>query len=135
MLVLLGHLRGTRGLGTFELGVGDFAHLGVLVFFVISGFLITSLLLAEEAKTGSVSLKRFYARRSLRIFPVSYSYIALIGILSLVGSLHAATNAFWYAVTYTMNCVSGAPWVLGHLWSLSVEEQFSQVSGKVLCSI
>src|SRR5580658_9562789 len=80
-LVLVGHLRGTRGIGTFELGVGDYAHLGVLVFFVISGFLITSLLLSEQARTGTVSLKRFYARRSLRILPVSYGYIAVIGLL------------------------------------------------------
>jgi peptidoglycan/LPS O-acetylase OafA/YrhL len=43
LLVMAGHLSGTRGIRYFELGIGDYAHLGVVVFFVISGFLITSL--------------------------------------------------------------------------------------------
>jgi peptidoglycan/LPS O-acetylase OafA/YrhL len=49
VLVMLGHLSGTQGFGQLDLGVGDYAHLGVVVFFVISGFLITRLLIAEEA--------------------------------------------------------------------------------------
>src|SRR4051812_42701910 len=65
ILVLLGHLSGTHGFGPLDLGIGDYAHLGVVVFFVISGFLITSLLLTEHAAHGAVSLKLFYARRSL----------------------------------------------------------------------
>ena len=82
-LVLGGHLSGTRGFGRLDLGVGDYAHLGVVVFFVISGFLITRLLLSEHAQTGTVSLKRFYARRSLRLFPASYAYVTCISILWL----------------------------------------------------
>lgn len=57
-----------------EVAVGNYAYLGVVVFFVISGFLITRLLLAEQAKTGTVSLKLFYTRRSLRLFPAAYAY-------------------------------------------------------------
>ena len=85
-LVLLGHLGGTRGFPVVELGVGDYAHLGVVVFFVISGFLITRLLLAEQAKCGYISLKLFYARRTLRLLPASYAYIACILLLSSFGA-------------------------------------------------
>src|ERR1035437_4212679 len=66
VLVLLGHLSGTRGFVRVDLGIGDYAHLGVVVFFVISGFLITRLLISEHAEKGTVSLKRFYARRTRR---------------------------------------------------------------------
>jgi peptidoglycan/LPS O-acetylase OafA/YrhL len=54
-LVLLGHLSGTRGFIRVDLGIGDYAHLGVVVFFVISGFLITRLILSEHMKSGYVS--------------------------------------------------------------------------------
>ena len=57
-----------------NLGIGDYAHLGVVVFFVISGFLITRLLISEYEKRGSVSLKLFYARRALRLFPAAYAF-------------------------------------------------------------
>jgi peptidoglycan/LPS O-acetylase OafA/YrhL len=123
-LVLLGHIWGTRNAPKMELGVGDYAHLGVVVFFVISGFLITTLLLAEHEKTGTVSLKLFYARRALRIFPASYTYIACVFLLWLLGTYQWGADNFWYAVTYTVNYVTHPCWQLGHLWSLSIEEQF-----------
>ena len=62
--VLIGHLRGTRGLETLSAypRVGNtLAHLGVEMFFVISGFLITVLLVKEQRETGQVSLRQFYA--------------------------------------------------------------------------
>src|SRR5271155_915063 len=74
LMVLLGHLSGTRGFMRLNLGIGDYAHLGVVVFFVISGFLITTLLMHEYRHHGTISLKLFYARRSIRIFPASYGY-------------------------------------------------------------
>ena len=79
--VLLGHLSGTRGFVRLKLGVGDYAHLGVVAFFVISGFLITRLMLLENLKHGSVSLKRFYQRRALRLFPASYAFIIAMCLL------------------------------------------------------
>ena len=124
LLVLVGHLSGTRGFGRPNLGIGDYAHLGVVVFFVISGFLITTLLLSEHAKNKSVSLKLFYARRSLRIFPASYAYLACISLLWLAGLVHLQGRDLWHAATYTMNYTPGRAWEVGHLWSLSVEEQF-----------
>ena len=123
-LVVLGHLAGTPRFPYIDFGVGDYAHLGVVVFFVISGFLITRLLLAEHEKTGHVSLKLFYGRRSLRVFPASYTYIACISLLWLAGIVHLENKDFWHAVTYTVNYMPQRSWDIGHLWSLSVEEQF-----------
>src|SRR5690606_9084093 len=78
-LVLCSHLTGTRGFipgsaATYQ-ALGPLGNLGVRVFFVLSGFLITLLLLREEATTGRISLKRFWARRALRIFPAFYVFL------------------------------------------------------------
>lgn len=124
LLVLVGHLSGTRGFGRVHLGIGDYAHLGVLVFFVISGFLITRLLLNERAKLGKVSLKNFYIRRALRLFPASYTYMACVGLLWAGGVISLHARDMWHAVTYTVNYLPGRSWQIGHLWSLSIEEQF-----------
>jgi peptidoglycan/LPS O-acetylase OafA/YrhL len=123
-LVLFGHLNGTRRFFDIDPGIGDYAHLGVLVFFVISGFLITNLLLLEHRKTGQISLKLFYARRSIRIFPSSYCFLACISILWLAGIVHLHGRDLLHAATYTVNYLPNASWQIGHLWSLSVEEQF-----------
>jgi peptidoglycan/LPS O-acetylase OafA/YrhL len=82
-LVLIAHLLGTRNFHLPEvisrvLGIFFLGPLGVRVFFVISGFLITSLLLEEERRTGTVSLRCFYFSRTLRIFPPYYLYISII---------------------------------------------------------
>jgi len=123
-LVIVGHLSGTTGFGYRDFGIGDYAHLGVVVFFVISGFLITSLLMSEHDANGCVSLKLFYARRFLRIFPASYTYLTVVSLLSLWGMIHLKAPDLWHAFTYTVNYQSGRSWQIGHLWSLSVEEQF-----------
>lgn len=119
-MVFLGHLYGTTAYpqNAFTEYLANYAHVGVQVFFVISGFLITTLLLREKAKTGRIDLAHFYLRRTLRIFPAAFFYITVIWIVSHPGYLV-------YAYTYTM-CYAGQgrPWALGHLWSLSVEEQF-----------
>jgi peptidoglycan/LPS O-acetylase OafA/YrhL len=123
-LVLLGHLHETRGINPFDLGVGDYAHLGVVVFFVISGFLITRLLLSEHSKKGRVSLKLFYARRALRLFPAAFVFIGCVYLMWQFGAIQMRASDFWHAITYTTNYLPGRSWELGHLWSLSVEEQF-----------
>ena len=123
-LVLLGHLSGTHGFVRLNFGVGDYAHLGVVVFFVISGFLITRLLLAEHNRAGHISLKLFYVRRSVRLFPASYAFIFCIFALQMAGAVHLRTSDFLHAVTYTVNYLHNSSWEIGHLWSLSVEEQF-----------
>ncbi|MFI5348836.1 MAG: acyltransferase family protein [Elusimicrobiota bacterium] len=123
-LVLLGHLGGTRGFRRLDLGIGDYARLGVNVFFVISGFLITRLLLSEYAAKGRVSLKLFYMRRTLRLFPASYVYVACIALLWRAGIIPLNVQDLWHALTYTVNYMPKPSWAAGHLWSLSVEEQF-----------
>ena len=126
-LVILAHLGGTRNFpfatdsGRFDLNLGV---LGVRVFFVISGFLITGLLLEEKAKTGAISLKYFYLRRTFRIFPPFYVFLAVVLALTLTALLTIPLSEFVYAATYTMNFVMNRGWYLGHLWSLAVEEQF-----------
>jgi peptidoglycan/LPS O-acetylase OafA/YrhL len=104
------------------------------IFYVLSGFLITSLLLGELDKRGRVSLPAFYARRALRLFPA-------LAVLLLVAGLAAA---IWSGQSWSHPTLLGLPWVLlyvgnwnvvlyggtaplgalGQTWSLSVEEQF-----------
>ena len=127
LLVLCGHLDGTIGFynnDAFWTRIGDIANLGVRVFFVISGYLITLLLLREVQKTGTISIKQFYYRRTLRIFPASYSFIVFLTVASFFGWLTLYRGDLWHAYTYTMNYFQDRSWWVGHLWSLSVEEQF-----------
>jgi peptidoglycan/LPS O-acetylase OafA/YrhL len=124
VLVLLDHMGRPWDRGPLDLGVGNYGQLGVVVFFVISGFLITSLLMTEHAATGRVSLKLFYARRALRIFPAAYFYLGVMFLLWLAGWVALTRRDFWYALTYTVNFMPDPGWQVGHLWSLSVEEQF-----------
>ena len=123
-LVLLGHLGGTRGFPRVNLEIGDYSHLGVVVFFVISGFLITRLMLLEEVKNGHVSLRLFYERRALRLFPAAYTYLAFVCLLGMAGFAHLRATDIWHAATYTVNFLPDRAKLIGHLWSLSVEEQF-----------
>jgi peptidoglycan/LPS O-acetylase OafA/YrhL len=98
--------------------------LGVQTFFVISGFLITHLLLKELTSTGTISLKRFYFRRALRIFPPLYAYLAIGLALTLAGFFAGNVRAFIVAGTYLSNYLGGGSELLEHTWSLSLEEQF-----------
>ncbi len=103
------------------------AHTGVSVFFVISGFLITSLLLKELHATGTIGLKHFYLRRAFRIFPPFYLYLGVIFALVLAGVFQTPLRAFFFAATYTSDYYLGPGGGfsgLQHIWSLSVEEQF-----------
>ena len=104
------------------------ADLGVSAFFVLSGFLITRLLMREEASTGTISLRMFYARRTLRIFPAYYAFLLLSFVLdSIQGSRWSAwlgISALTYTVNY-FNAFNRHPSnSISHAWSLGVEEQF-----------
>ncbi|GAB3787934.1 acyltransferase [Dyella agri] len=128
LMVCYGHLCGTRhfpiSIAQYGRWCGDVAHLGVLVFFVISGFLITSLLMSEREATGGVSLKRFYLRRIVRIFPAFYAFVLVMAIATAAGMTQLSGRDFAYALTYTVNFEPDRSMQIGHLWSLSVEEQF-----------
>jgi peptidoglycan/LPS O-acetylase OafA/YrhL len=104
---------------------------GVKVFFVLSGFLITSLLLRELRGTGTVSLRSFYWRRTLRIFPAMYAFLLVIGVAYAVGIIRIGKDSpfrIFAAAAYISDYIpsGGWPpsWPLHHTWSLSVEEQF-----------
>jgi peptidoglycan/LPS O-acetylase OafA/YrhL len=96
---------------------------GVNVFFVISGFLITSLLLNEEEQAGSISLRNFYSRRVLRIFPAYFFLLFVYFILQSAGYLHIPGMAWLTALTYT-KYLSYGEFYISHAWSLSIEENF-----------
>ena len=124
-MVVLEHLRlsGNKWYSYFFQG-----GLGVNIFFVLSGFLITTLCLRELEVTKTISLTKFYIRRALRIFPVAYLYIFIILIMSVAFGLRVAPIQFFGASFYLMNFSyfrnHDFSWFFGHFWSLSVEEQF-----------
>lgn len=105
--------------------------LGVRIFFALSGYLITTLLLEETERRGTVDLRAFWMRRARRILP---AFLVFMASLALWGFLHPGTIAWghWFAaLTLTWNYavpLLPAPvsdvWVLGHTWSLAVEAQF-----------
>jgi peptidoglycan/LPS O-acetylase OafA/YrhL len=123
LLVLAAHTVGASSVTSLYF-LGRLASIGLVVFFVLSGFLITTVLMREQSQSGSISLKNFYIRRFLRIFPVAYLYIAVIALLSFLGLLGLRPHDLTFAVSYLMDFHHDRSWYLGHLWYLTVEEQF-----------
>ena len=74
--------------------VSALGPIGVRVFFVISGYLITTLLMQDEDTVGRIRLGRFYLRRVLRIFPPYYAYLLVVTLLTVAGTLPAARRAW-----------------------------------------
>jgi peptidoglycan/LPS O-acetylase OafA/YrhL len=125
-MVLFGHLAGTRGFPV-SAAIGNrlgLAEVGVHVFFVISGYLITRLLLEELDRNGRISMQSFYIRRTLRIFPPYYTFLGVLFVLWAVGLIVLGPSDLPRALTYTSNYDEQRSWFVGHTWSLSVEEQF-----------
>jgi peptidoglycan/LPS O-acetylase OafA/YrhL len=118
-LVILSHLVKWRHVSATVLG--SYGSLGVFVFFVLSGYLITNLLLREYERTSSIDLRMFYVRRAFRILPAALVFLAITAILYW-------NQMKWYHVAaaflYVANMDLSRPWIFGHLWSLSIEEQF-----------
>jgi peptidoglycan/LPS O-acetylase OafA/YrhL len=118
-LVILSHLVKWKHLSLARLET--YGALGVNVFFVLSGYLITQLLLREYERSSTVSLREFYIRRAFRIFPAAFVFLAVVIVLYW-------KQMRWYhvaaAVFYVANMDLTRPWIFGHLWSLSIEEQF-----------
>jgi peptidoglycan/LPS O-acetylase OafA/YrhL len=118
ILVLIEHFAGIIGT---KISAG---YYGVDLFFVISGFLITSILFKSKEKSFGRAYKNFIGRRTLRIFPIYYATIIILWILNL----DIVRDKFVWLITYTYNYA----WVLyeiphtpiNHFWSLCVEEQF-----------
>ena len=97
--------------------------LGVRTFFVLSGYLITTLLIREASRTDTINLRRFYLRRALRIMPAYYAFLLAMVIASALGAVAVPASSFVSAATYTSNYFATA-YPVGHTWSLAVEEQF-----------
>jgi peptidoglycan/LPS O-acetylase OafA/YrhL len=99
--------------------------LGPQIFFVISGFVICRLMIMEEEKYGSISLKGFYYRRAFRILPPLFTYLSAVFLLWKFGLIHETRTAMAYAGFFLYDVRWGPnSWFVGHTWSLSIEEQF-----------
>jgi peptidoglycan/LPS O-acetylase OafA/YrhL len=99
---------------------------GVTIFFVLSGFLITWLLLEEEKRSGTICLRRFFVRRAFRILPAAFFFL---GFLALVGPLLGTKvigRQLFASALFFRNVASNASGVVedSHFWTLAIEEQF-----------
>ena len=109
-LIVVGHVAGRTG------------ALGVLVFFCISGYLITQRLLVESRQQGMFSLRAFYIKRVFRILPPLAVYLC-IAVALFLGGLITLQSRDWAAPLFLSNYIAGS-WYTSHFWSLSVEEHF-----------
>ena len=104
--------------------------LGVDVFFTLSSYLITELLIREHKRFGSIDVRQFYIRRGLRIYPLYYGFLALVIVLgsafAIGGYLDSRNKLLFLLPLGNWACVLWGfpPSVAAHLWSISIEEQF-----------
>jgi peptidoglycan/LPS O-acetylase OafA/YrhL len=106
----------------------DTGKLAVIFFFVLSGFLITYLLLTEKDRSGKISVGKFYIRRSLRIWPIYYLMV-ILGFFVFPGLLYPQVVDPEYNQNFTLYALllpnfAGFVPIIGHFWSLGAEEQF-----------
>ena len=117
-LVVAGHLSKAGPVPKF---MATYAGTGVRIFFVISGYLITTILLNEHSQKSTINLRQFYIRRAYRILPAA----AVFMLFALATYWHELR---WYDIgamlLYVANFDGARPWMVSHLWSLGVEEQF-----------
>ncbi len=110
------------------------------LFFALSGYLITSILLREFANTGSISLGHFYIRRAARLMPALVLVLVAVGIALAVRPVpQFAHSEIWLSAAYLMNWARAFGWsdglFLGHTWSLGIEEQYYLVWPPILLAI
>ncbi len=99
---------------------------GVQIFFTLSGFLITLILLTEKKDSGTIKLSRFYLKRFLRLLPPLLILYPLVFISMLNGWIVDSYTGLWYSIFYIYNFIPNDEYTseLIHTWSLAVEEQF-----------
>lgn len=126
LIVLLSHIK-LKSLPNLNvpsfIGLFFDGNFGVHVFFVLSGFLISYLLLLEEKNNGSISIKSFYLRRILRIFPAYFFLLLIYAILQKLGIINLSKDS-WLSSLIFLKWLFGGDWISGHIWSLSIEENF-----------
>ncbi len=122
LFVLIGHF----SFGSAFNSQSAISSIGVQIFFVISGFLITTLLLKEKIKNGRISLINFYIRRAYRILPVVLLFLFTLFFLNKAFGLGLGMRSFITSIFFIRNMpIPGiGDWQTGHLWSLSIEEQY-----------
>jgi len=125
LIVLLGHASRGNQAPDWLWPIRDLGILGVYLFFAISGFIITLLMLRERQRSGTVSLSGFWKRRALRILPPFAVACCGIAIAASFGLMQWHWPSFFGALSFTknFNWLAG-DWFFGHFWSLSMEEQF-----------
>ena len=132
LLVLLHHLWPTKGALSHLGRISEAGWIGVDLFFVLSGYLITGILLDSAGRPHYY--RNFIVRRNLRIFPLYNAclglYCLLVGLLTTQGKALAASSEPWWFAAYAGNILLAmqtarpASWLFNPLWSLQVEEQF-----------
>ena len=129
-LVVLGHAHSAGYFSAHEkmLGMslsflGRAAQIGVDVFFVISGFLITTLLINERQRYNRIDIGAFYRRRAFRVLPAYLFFVGSMAAVSALDFIDLGWSNIWPSLLFVANYVNPG-WTTGHTWSLSLEEQF-----------
>jgi peptidoglycan/LPS O-acetylase OafA/YrhL len=133
--VIISHTNGSlQNFGLEKARYLDLAGFGVTMFFSLSGFLITYLLLIEKKQNNSIDIKKFYLRRVLRIWPLYYLYLIIIFLIYKYANIGNVYFLYLALLPNFVNLFIGefnwqkpshpAMFNLGHYWSLGVEEQF-----------
>jgi peptidoglycan/LPS O-acetylase OafA/YrhL len=106
--------------------LAETAHFGVSIFFGLSGFLICTRLLQEQAQNGQINLGNFYIRRAFRILPPYFTYLFTLGVVAAFGLIAINGLEWWSCFLFFRNYLNGrnAGWYTAHFWSLAVEEHF-----------
>jgi peptidoglycan/LPS O-acetylase OafA/YrhL len=123
LLVVVGHV---GGFGFIPSGAG----VGVILFFVLSGYLITGLLLSEWARAATIDLGAFYKRRVRRLLPALVPFLLAFAVYEVthgsrvVAVVEAALGVLFFSANVSGGWGWHIPELLGHTWSLAVEEQF-----------
>ncbi len=129
MLVIVSHIAGPRirqnWPSQIAFGLGS---LGVDLFFVVSGLIITHLLIEERTQAGRIALGRFYARRTIRLWPALWVYLAVVVCLAVLGVIHLTVLGviapLLFFTDYVTASVTSTSLATVHTWSLACEEQF-----------
>lgn len=123
ILVLLLHFCPPFPSGSFLNTIIARGGFGTDIFFVLSGFLITHLLLREEKSHGRITLRLFYFRRALRILPPLLLYLLFLFVVANTGAIYVPNQDFFAGLLFFRN-FGGISKETAHLWTLGIEEQF-----------